>query len=121
MLNLVRISGTIEDEIDLRRHADGTETASVSLRFSQGCGAILLCCFGASTRHLAKFRPGDAVAILGRLRIGRHDGKASVIVDEAHYLNGEDEWRDRDRSATLHRFNAGRQVVGIKNARAGPR
>jgi hypothetical protein len=113
-MNHIRLSGFIVDEIDLRRHADGTETASVSLRFSQGCGAILLCCFGNTIRYLTRFKPGDAVTVLGRLRIGRHDGKAAILVDEAH---SEDEWAQRDLSSAMHRFKAACNVVGIKNVR----
>jgi hypothetical protein len=123
-MNHVRLSGFIVDEIDLRRHADGTESASVSLRFSQGCGPLLRCCFGAATHHLSKCKPGDAITIFGRLVVGRHNGKPSVVVSEAHYLDPAKEWpkeRERDLSSALHSFAAHASIPGVKNARPGPR
>jgi hypothetical protein len=116
-MNQVRLSGFIIDEIDLRRRGDGTEAATVSFRFSQGCGPITLLCFGTNTRHVARFKPGDAVTILGRLIVGRHNGKAAVLVDEAHSLNQEDEspeQRERALSVAIHRFNAHAVVVGVR-------
>jgi hypothetical protein len=116
MLNQVQLSGTIEDEIDLRKNEmDGFETARVHLRFSQAQGPILLFCVGANTRHLARFKPGDLVTIFGRLTVSR-SGAARILVDESHFLN---EWREHDRSATIHRFNRLVNESGIRNARAG--
>jgi hypothetical protein len=116
MFNQVRIAGTIEDEIDLRRREDGFETARVNLRFSQAQGPILLFCVGANTRRLAKFKRGDVVKIFGRLTVSR-SGACSLLVDEAHFLDPEKEWPERsahDLGAAMHRFATHANVVGVK-------
>jgi hypothetical protein len=119
-MNSVRLSGFIVDEIDMRRRAlDGAETASVSFRFSQGCGPVTLLAFGAACRHLAKFAPGDAVVIAGRLMVGRHNGKPGIIVDEAHYANESAEDRSLEQFAASKRFQRYAVVKGRWTTRIG--
>jgi single-stranded DNA-binding protein len=114
-MNQVRIVGTIVDEIELRRRPDGSETASVALRFSEANGTILLFCMGERTRHLAKFRPGDAVKIFGRLSVNKQNHKAAIIVEEAQHLNKQHESakdREADEWNTARKFQQHAKVAG---------
>lgn len=106
-VNRVELSGTILTEIDMRRRPDNSETGSVFFKFSDLNGTVLLFAWGEErVRKLARFRPGDAVRIFGRLTVNQLNGKAGIIVDQARHLNELDESaKDRD----VAEWEAGRQ------------
>jgi len=119
-VNEVRLSGTIIGDIDARSQADGTESASASLRFHKANGTVLLLCVGERAHQLARFKSGDLVLIRGRLTINGLNRKAAILVDEIHARQESAEDREASEWNATRRHQHNAAVKGNRwAARAG--
>lgn len=83
-MNLVRISGYLETDVEVRKLRNGLSAATATMRFSRSCAPVTLLAVEQRLRQLTDFQKGDWLKVDGEIAIHPDSKHFAVLIDICH-------------------------------------